>query len=162
MDELNECNCDAHKKKGTLNYYITRWRQEVRSVLKPDPLVTRCGRETQHPAPSRVGPRLSIPGERERNATFYAKRGPGRLIRKKKLCIMWVAAVNSFARVLNSRRGEHIQAVSLYHNLSVWSDTKGIPIHSATLLLGHDFNIDYLPSEKNGAWWLFFDANSKI
>ena len=29
VDELNECNCDAHKMKGALNYYITQWRQEV-------------------------------------------------------------------------------------------------------------------------------------
>ena len=29
VDRLNECNCDAHKKKGALIYYITRWRQEV-------------------------------------------------------------------------------------------------------------------------------------
>ena len=29
VDVLNESNCDAQKKKGTLDYYITRWRQEV-------------------------------------------------------------------------------------------------------------------------------------
>ena len=29
VDGFNECNCDAHKKKRALNYYITRWRQEV-------------------------------------------------------------------------------------------------------------------------------------
>ena len=61
MDGLNECNCDAHKKKGASNYYITQctrnsisWRQDA--VEKTS---TQRGW-----AP---GPRLSSPGERERN-----------------------------------------------------------------------------------------------
>ena len=33
---------------GRLNYYITRWRQEVSEF--GDPLVTRCGRKSPHPA----------------------------------------------------------------------------------------------------------------
>ena len=68
VDGLNECNYDAHKKKGALNYYITPWRQEVKSVWRPDPLVTRCGRESQHPAEWAPRPPLSSPGEWERNA----------------------------------------------------------------------------------------------
>ena len=104
VDGLNECNCDAHKKKGALSYYITWWRQEVRSVWRPDPLEIRCGRESQHLAegasgpPIRnletrpvgekmldwgtcpreagpQGPRLSSPGERERNAIMTNRVG---------------------------------------------------------------------------------------
>ena len=37
---------------GRLNYYIIRWRQEVSEFWRPDPLVTRCGRGSQHPAES--------------------------------------------------------------------------------------------------------------
>ena len=50
MERLNECNCDAHKKKGALNYCITRWRQDVSLVWRPDQLETRWIRENQHPA----------------------------------------------------------------------------------------------------------------
>ena len=60
-------------RRWVLNYYITRWRQEVRSVWKPDPLVTRCGRESQHPAVCAPGSRLSSIGERERK-TVMANR----------------------------------------------------------------------------------------
>ena len=35
---------------GWLNYYITRWRQEVSQFWRPDWLMTRCSRESQHTA----------------------------------------------------------------------------------------------------------------
>ena len=46
----------------------------------------------------------------------------------KELCIMRVAAINSFARVLNPCGGAYVlsstdRLVSLYHNSSVWLDT---------------------------------------
>ena len=59
------------KRRGVLNYYISRWRQEVSLVWRPDPLVTRCSRESKQSGPP--GPRLSSPGERERN-TVMANR----------------------------------------------------------------------------------------
>ena len=48
-------NMPFQRLSGRLNYYITRWRQEVsefgdRKVWRPDPLVTRCSRESQHSA----------------------------------------------------------------------------------------------------------------
>ena len=47
----------------------------------------------------------------------------------EELCIMRVAVVNSFARVLNTREESvyiviHRQIVSLYLNSSVWQDTQ--------------------------------------
>ena len=67
-------NCDAHKKKEALNYYITQWRREVSLVWRPDPLVTRYGRENQHP--EKLGPRVS--GwpilENEKDTTLMAIR----------------------------------------------------------------------------------------
>ena len=84
---------------GRLSYYITRWRQEVRSwssdeleksvVRKarrrgprdprlswgPDELETRCGRESQQKA-ELPGLRLSSTGEQERrNADGHKSRG---------------------------------------------------------------------------------------
>ena len=51
---------------GRLNYYITRWRQKVsslvwRPVWKPDPLVTRCGRGSLHPAEWALRPPVEQP-----------------------------------------------------------------------------------------------------
>ena len=47
----------------------------------------------------------------------------------EELCTTLVAAVNSFARVLNPQKGAYIvihrQTISLYHNSSVWLDTLG-------------------------------------
>ena len=65
---------------GRLNYYITRWRQEVsqfgdQKFWRPDPLMTRCGRESQHPAKWALGLRLSNPGERERNTVMANREG---------------------------------------------------------------------------------------
>ena len=98
---------------GRLNYYITRWRQEVSEleirwvtaavrvgVWRPvwwqdvvekataqqkgpsgppmefgDPLVTRCGRVSPHPAEWALGLRLSCPGERERHNADGHKSG---------------------------------------------------------------------------------------
>ena len=65
--------CDAHKKKGALNYYITRWRQEVSLVWRPDQLERRCSRENQHP--ERLGPQA--PGwaaQENGNETLMATR----------------------------------------------------------------------------------------
>ena len=43
---------------GRLNYYITRWRQEVSEF--GDPLVTRCSRESPHPAEWAPGPPVEL------------------------------------------------------------------------------------------------------
>ena len=56
---------------GRLNYYITRWRQEVRS-WSSDELETRCGREIQQKAEP-PGLRLSI--KRTRTTHGYVRRG---------------------------------------------------------------------------------------
>ena len=45
-------NMTFQRLSGWWNYYITRWRQEVSYFWRPDPLVTRCGRERQHSAES--------------------------------------------------------------------------------------------------------------
>ena len=60
-----QSNMPFQRLSGRLNYYITRWGQEVRRVgeqanwrsasWRSDELETRCGRET--PPPSRRGPR---------------------------------------------------------------------------------------------------------
>ena len=44
-------------------------------VWRPDPLVTRCGRESQHPAEWAPGLRLSSPGERDRHNADGHKSG---------------------------------------------------------------------------------------
>ena len=44
-------------------------------VWKPDPLVTRCGWESQHPTRGSPGLRLSSPGERERHNADGHKNG---------------------------------------------------------------------------------------
>ena len=86
---------------GRLNYYITRWRQEV-SELESEKLETSCGRESHHPAEGALGtsdwvletswwedagmrtypreawppgPRLSNPGERERHTAMSGGAG---------------------------------------------------------------------------------------
>ena len=96
VDGLNECDCDVHKKKvGVELLYNSVHR-------KFDQLETRCGKESQHQAEGAIrppinqfgdqtswredagmrtcpreagppGPRLSSPGERERN-TVKANR----------------------------------------------------------------------------------------
>ena len=75
VDGLNECNCDAHEKVDVeLLYNSVKTGSQL--VWKPDQLVIRCGRENQHPErlcpPS---PRLSSPGERERNAVMANRVG---------------------------------------------------------------------------------------
>ena len=55
---------------GRLNYYITRWRQEVSRFWRPDPLVTRCGRENSTQLRGPPGLRLSSPGEQERHTAM--------------------------------------------------------------------------------------------
>ena len=55
--------CDTHKKKGALNYYLTQ------CSLKIGELVTRCGRESQHPAVSwDPGPLVEQPWRTGKNA----------------------------------------------------------------------------------------------
>ena len=44
---------------GLLNYYITRWRQEVSEF--GESLVTRCGRESQHPVERAPRPPVEQP-----------------------------------------------------------------------------------------------------
>ena len=49
VDGLNECNCDAHEKVGDeLLYNSVKTGSQL--FWRPDPLVTRCGRESHHPA----------------------------------------------------------------------------------------------------------------
>ena len=66
-------NMPFQRLSGRLNYYITRWRQEV--IQFGDPLVTSCGREnsTQWSGPS--GPQLSSSRERERQNDDDHKSG---------------------------------------------------------------------------------------
>ena len=59
---------------GRLNYYITRWRQEISQF--GDPLVTRYGRESQHPAEWAPGPPVEQPW-RTRTTHGYVQRGWG-------------------------------------------------------------------------------------
>ena len=70
VDGLNVCNCDAHKKKGALNYYITRWRQEVSEFGDQtrwwQDAVEKASTQQSGPA----GLQLSSPGKRERNAVM--------------------------------------------------------------------------------------------
>ena len=47
-------NMPFQRLSGRLNYYITRWGQEVRS-WRPEKLETRCGRESHHPAEGAFG-----------------------------------------------------------------------------------------------------------
>ena len=62
-----------------LNYYIIRWRQEVsefwRPVWRPDPLVTRCGRESQHPAEWAFRPPVEQYWRTEKNADGHKSGG---------------------------------------------------------------------------------------
>ena len=60
---------DAHKKVGVeLLYNLVKIGSQL--VWRPYLLVTICGRESQHPVEWAPGPRLSSPGERERNAVM--------------------------------------------------------------------------------------------
>ena len=80
-------NCDAHKKKVGVNYYITQctgnsssWGSDelgIRRVWRSDQLERRYWIE-EH-VPERLGPRLSSPGERERNAAMANRVGVNRL-----------------------------------------------------------------------------------
>ena len=61
---------------GRLTYHITRWRQEVSLVWRPDPLVTRCGRESQHPAESWApGPPVEQPQENGKETLMAIRVG---------------------------------------------------------------------------------------
>ena len=72
VDGLDECNCDAHKKVDVELLYNSV-KTESQLVWRTDQLETRCGRESQHP--ERLGPRLSSPEERERNALMANRVG---------------------------------------------------------------------------------------
>ena len=57
MTVISACwrsNMPFHRLRGRLNYYITRWRQEVRSS-RSDELETRCDRESHHLAEGALG-----------------------------------------------------------------------------------------------------------
>ena len=56
---------------GRLNYYITRWRQEV-SQFGEQKLETRCGRESQHSAESWASGWATL--ENEKDTTLMAIR----------------------------------------------------------------------------------------
>ncbi len=57
VDGLNECNCDAHKKKvGVALLYNTVHR-------KFNQLETRCVRESQHPAEESLRPPINQFGD---------------------------------------------------------------------------------------------------
>ena len=60
---------------GRLNYYITRWRQEVSLVWRPDQLRTRCGRESQHPANGAPGPPVEQPWRTGKKRGYGHKSG---------------------------------------------------------------------------------------
>ena len=42
--------CDAHKEKVNVELLYNSVKTGSQLVWRPDPLVTRCGRESQHPA----------------------------------------------------------------------------------------------------------------
>ena len=71
-----QSNMPFQRLNGGLNYYITRWRQEVSQFGDPK-LETRCGRESQYSAESwaPLGFRLSNPRERERHNADGHKSG---------------------------------------------------------------------------------------
>ena len=56
--------CDAHKKKVVVELLYNSVHRKFNQ------LEVRCGRENQHPAEWAPGPRLSNPGEWERNAVM--------------------------------------------------------------------------------------------
>ena len=62
--------CDAHKKVGDEQLYNSV-KTGSQLVWKPDPLVTRCGRESQHPAEWDPRPTVELPRKTEK------KRGYG-------------------------------------------------------------------------------------
>ena len=63
VDGLNECNCDAHKKKVDVKLLYNSVKTGSQSVWRPDPLVTRCGRESQHPAEGALRPPIEQFGD---------------------------------------------------------------------------------------------------
>ena len=106
--------CDAHKKKVCVELFYNSVKTGSQLVWRPDQLlVTRCGRESQHPAEGALrspinqfgdqtswredagmrtcpretrppGPRLSSPRERERNAVMANRVGVNML----KFCLV--------------------------------------------------------------------------
>ena len=70
VDRLNECEIvTPTRRRWTVNYYITQWRQEVRQ-LESDELGIRCGRENQPQRGWALRPPVEQPTERERNAVM--------------------------------------------------------------------------------------------
>ena len=64
VDGLNECNCDVHKKVGEELLYNSV-KTGSQSVWRPDPLVTRCSRESQHPPGGALRPPIESWGSDE-------------------------------------------------------------------------------------------------
>ena len=98
----------------------------------------RVGNLNLRSKPAQLYVRLSEPRQlgnykalcsRFRLFTFYTLPDIRALNSFEELCIMRVAAINSFARVLNPRRVAYVVihrlTVSSYHNSPVWVDTKG-------------------------------------
>ncbi len=63
MDGLNECNCDAHKKKVGVELLYNSVKTGSQAVWKPDQLEIRCGRESQHPAEWSLRPPINQFGD---------------------------------------------------------------------------------------------------
>ena len=61
VDGLNECNLWRPQEEGgvELLYYSVKTGSQL--VWRPDPLVTRCGRESQHPAEWALRPPVEQP-----------------------------------------------------------------------------------------------------
>ena len=82
---------------GRLNYYITRWRQEISSLKTSwweDAEMRTCPREAGPP-----GPRLSSPGERERHTAMSGGAGEVNMLQ-----FCWVSN-SSHTNLSNKVRG---------------------------------------------------------
>ena len=58
VDGLNECNLWRPQEEGDVELLYNSVKTGSQLVWRPDPLVTRCGRESQHPA--EWAPRLPV------------------------------------------------------------------------------------------------------
>ena len=64
VDWLNECNCEAHKKKVDVELLYNSVNTGIQLVWRPDQMETRCGRESQHPAEGALRPPIEQLGIR--------------------------------------------------------------------------------------------------
>ena len=55
--------CDAHKKEVGVELLYNSVKTGSQLVWRPDPLVTRCGRESQHPARGALWPPIEQFGD---------------------------------------------------------------------------------------------------